>query len=64
MNGSVIVYIGRKGVTGLSFPSPHDEDIYEGLGLLMRIKPEIETFRKALRKRLVVSKPGIGEIRP
>jgi len=53
MGSSLVgLLVGRDGLQGMTLLPKEEEGVYQALGLLMRIKPEIDALETALREKL------------
>lgn len=52
MGSLVGLLLGKKGLQGVCLLPKDEEGTYQALGLLMRIKPELDAFEEALREKL------------
>jgi hypothetical protein len=52
MASLVGLLIDKRGLRGMSLFPENEDGAYQALGLLMRIKPEVDEFERALREKL------------
>jgi len=61
MPSLVGLLIDKRGLRGMSLFPENEDGAYQALGLLMRIKPEIDEFERALREKLASGLPSKGD---